>query len=272
MTDEQFMKERLMGDRIERKALGFQLESIEEDGTFSGHAAAFGNIDNGGDVILPGAFARTIKEDFDRIKILSLHNDFELPIGKPIELREDEKGLFLKAKISDTQKGRDVLTLMRDGVLNRLSIGYNAVEFDFDSATGVRTLKEVKLWEISVVTWAMNDLAQVDEVKSRCQSDKAKEVMDGLKSVADDLKDWTEEIIGEAKAGRMSRSKINSLKPFIAVVKEMADILGPLLDPPAQEEQPPETEDIKQQKNTKQNKGKGMVIEIIPTNTRRYPK
>ena len=68
MTDEQFMKERLMGDRIERKALGFQLESIEEDGTFSGHAAAFGNIDNGGDVILPGAFARTIKEDFDRIK------------------------------------------------------------------------------------------------------------------------------------------------------------------------------------------------------------
>lgn len=49
-------------------------------------------------------------------------------LGKPLELREDEKGLFIRGKISDTQSGRDVQTLLKDGVLNELSIGYDAVD------------------------------------------------------------------------------------------------------------------------------------------------
>ncbi|MBR1869662.1 MAG: HK97 family phage prohead protease, partial [Bacteroidales bacterium] len=141
----------------ERKAFAFELESAEEDGTFSGHAAVFGNIDSGGDVIEKGAFAKTIAGNFGRIKIFFQHEDYGLPIGRPIEMREDDKGLYIKAKISDTHQGRDVLTLMRDGVLNELSIGYDAKEFEYDSEEGVRHLKEVDLWEVSVVTWAMNE-------------------------------------------------------------------------------------------------------------------
>ena len=58
----------------EFKSVKFNLESADENGEFSGYAAVFGNVDAGGDVIEKGAFAKTIAEDFDRIKILSQHN------------------------------------------------------------------------------------------------------------------------------------------------------------------------------------------------------
>ena len=78
----------------EYKSVSFVLESADENtGEFSGYAAVFGNVDGGGDIIEKGAFTRTIAEDFARIKILSQHNSYDLPIGKPLELREDEKGL-----------------------------------------------------------------------------------------------------------------------------------------------------------------------------------
>ncbi len=225
------------------KAVRFNIENVDEDsGEFAGYAAVFGNVDDGGDIIERGAFSRTIKEDFDRIKILSQHNDCELPIGKPLELREDDKGLFIRGKISDTQKGRDIQTLLKDGVLNELSIGYDAVTFDFDSDKGIRHLKELRLWEVSIVTWAMNDQAKIDEVKSLAEALKC-----------------------EAKAGKITQSRLDALKPFIAVVRELADILGPFLEPSA-------PEDPKTQNNitktvpepVKETKKSGIVFEIIP--------
>lgn len=223
----------------ERKAFKFELESTDESGEFSGYAAVFGNRDSGDDVIEKGAFTKTIAEDFDRIKILSQHNDCELPIGKPLELREDEKGLYIRGKISDTQKGRDIQTLLKDGVLNELSIGYDAVAFDFDSEQGVRHLKEIRLWEVSIVTWAMNDEAKIDEVKS-----------------------LVEELKSEAKSGKITRARLDALKPFIAVVRELADILGPFLEPPT----PAQPEDAPTQNNIKkQTKMAEIVFEIIPS-------
>lgn len=243
------------GTKREYKAVRFSVENVdEESGEFSGYAAVFGNKDSGDDVIEKGAFAKTIRGDFDRIKILSQHNDCELPIGKPLELREDEKGLYIRGKISDTQKGRDIQTLLKDGVLNELSIGYDAITFDFDSEEGVRHLKEIRLWEVSIVTWAMNDQAKIDEVKSLTESLKE------VKSLAESIKT-------EAKAGKISRARLDSLKPFIAVVRELADILGPFLEPTPD----PEEQDAQKsaQKPAKQTKMSGMVFEIIPTPNRR---
>ena len=137
----------------------------EDTGIFSGYAAVFGNVDSGGDIIEPGAFTKTIAEGWERVKILALHNDCWLPIGRPLELREDSNGLFLKAKVSDTSMGRDIKVLLKDGVLNELSIGYDPVVFDYDQESGVRHLREVKLWEVSVVTWAMNPEATITDYK-----------------------------------------------------------------------------------------------------------
>ena len=221
----------------EYKSFKFELESADESGEFSGYAAVFGNKDSGGDIIEKGAFSKTIREDFDRIKILSQHTDCELPIGKPLELREDDKGLFIRGKISDTAKGRDIQTLMKDGVLNELSIGYDAIEFDYDSKQDTRHLKEIKLWEVSIVTWAMNDQAKIDEVKS---------LVEGLRT--------------EVKTGKITRARLDALKPFIAVVRELADILCTFLEPTAPED-PPVQNNIVKSKLTKKSE---IVFEIIP--------
>lgn len=227
----------------ERKAFKFDLESIGEGGEFSGYAAVFGSVDSGGDVIEKGAFEKTIAEDFDRIKILSQHQDEDLPIGKPLELREDDKGLFIRAKISDTQKGRDIQTLLKDGVLNELSIGYDAVDFYYDGETHIRHLKELRLWEVSVVTWAMNEFAQIEEVKS-----------------------FAERFQLEVKSGRLSRAKLASLKPIIAAIKALADILSPFLEISKQTEELSanlQTQDNKtQSKSAKQTKKANVIFTI----------
>ena len=242
--------------RREYKAVKFDLESADEQtGEFAGYAAVFGNLDGGRDIIQPGAFSKTIEQDFPRIKILSQHNEYELPIGKPIELREDAKGLYIRGKISNTAKGRDIQTLLKDGVLNELSIGYDAVEFDFDGEKNIRYLKEVRLWEVSVVTWAMNDQATIDEVKS-----------------------LTAALREEAKSGKITPRRMAALKPFIAVVRELSDILGMFIDQPsgdptpAAQDPPPAAPPAKPSvppKKQKKSNTAGMIIEIVPTKNRR---
>ncbi len=225
----------------EFKSFRFELESADvQTGEFSGHASVFGNVDDGGDIVEKGAFAKTIVEDFARIKILSQHNQCELPIGKPLELREDEKGLFIRGKISDTQKGRDIQTLLKDGVLNELSIGYDAVDYAVDESTGIRHLKQIKLWEVSIVTWAMNDQATIDDVKS-----------------------MAEELKAEARSGKMSHARLNALKPFIAVVRELVEILGPFLDPQSEPKPDPEPEPAPVPEKQKKSKTDGMIFEIV---------
>lgn len=225
----------------EHKAVGFTLESADENtGEFSGYASVFGNVDDGGDIVVKGAFAETIVEDFARIKILALHNGCWLPVGKPIELREDDHGLFIRGKISDTSMGRDIQTLLKDGVLNELSIGYEAIDYEIDEEAHVRYLKRIKLWEVSIVTWAMNDQATIDDVKS-----------------------LAEELRTEAMSGKMSRARLNALKPFIAVVRELADILSPFLESPPPEEPPAQANPLTQN-NVKQVKKSRIVFEIVP--------
>lgn len=149
----------------EFKKMRFKMDAYnEEEGIFSGYGAVFENIDSGGDIIEPGAFTKTLAEGWERVKVLALHNDCWLPIGRPVELREEPNGLFISGKISDTTMGRDVKVLLKDGVLNELSIGYDPIIFDYDE-NGIRHLREIKLWEVSVVTWAMNPEAVITSYK-----------------------------------------------------------------------------------------------------------
>lgn len=192
----------------ETKRLQFKMDEYdEEEGIFSGYGAVFENVDSGGDIIEPGAFAKALAAGWERVKILALHNDCWLPIGKPLELREDEKGLFLKAKISDTSMGKDIKILLKDGVLNELSIGYEPVVFEFDQA-GIRHLKEVDLWEVSVVTWAMNPEAVITDYKSA-----------------------TEEIRRELKEGRkISDARLKSLKQVSQSMKDSARMIDLVIE------------------------------------------
>ncbi len=130
------------------------------DNSFEGYASIFGNVDDGRDEMQYGAFTKTLQESQNRIKVLYMHEMRSL-IGRPDVLSEDTKGLYFKAVISNTTLGRDVLTLIKDKVITEMSIGYERVKSYYDESRDVRVLQEVKLWEISPVTWGMNELAYI---------------------------------------------------------------------------------------------------------------
>jgi HK97 family phage prohead protease len=150
---------------MERKAFATEFKVAGDGRTVEGYASTFGNVDYVGDVVMPGAYKRTLDHRLSRIKVL---RDHEHPIGKPIEAYEDSKGLYTKSFISDTALGNETLTLLRDGVLDRMSIGYEPVTKEHGQKDGqsVRFLKEIKLYEWSVVTFPANDSAAVTAVKS----------------------------------------------------------------------------------------------------------
>ena len=149
---------------MEFKSLNLEIKADVENNIIEGYGAYFNNVDSYGDIIEKGAFSKSIIENKSRIKILWQHNPNE-PIGRPIEMYEDDKGLYIKAKISNTELGRKAMELMRDGVISEMSIGYEVEKKDFKGNN--RVIKEVKLWEISAVTFAANPQAKILSVKNK---------------------------------------------------------------------------------------------------------
>ena len=140
--------------------------SIEPDGHFSGYASLFGETDLSRDIVMPGAFAKSIRaRGPSGIRMLFQH-DPATPIGTWQEVREDGRGLFVRGRLmTEVARAREVLALMRAGAIDGLSIGFRTVKGQTDAKTGVRRLIEVDLWEISVVTFPMLPAARVSAVK-----------------------------------------------------------------------------------------------------------
>lgn len=134
-----------------------------------GIAASFGNVDRVNDVIKQGAFKKTLRERGKQIKLFYNHS---FPIGKPEVMREEEKGLYTESKVSATQRGDEILQLVKDGVITDMSIGYEVVNYDMDNKTGVRTLKELKLYEFGPVDFGANEQAVITGVKALADSIK----------------------------------------------------------------------------------------------------
>ena len=145
--------------------LKFQIKDTSSEGMFSGYASTFGNLDQGGDIVAPGAFTKTIKDRQDH-PILMNHNSRAV-IGVNKSYREDAHGLYVEGQlVLGSQGGRDAYELMKAGALTGLSIGYDTVVDEMNWDTGVRTLKELKLWEYSLTAFPMNEQAQITSVKT----------------------------------------------------------------------------------------------------------
>jgi HK97 family phage prohead protease len=151
----------------------FEIKAVKSDGTIEGYASVFGEIDSYRDVVVPGAFTKSLQQRYrDKgrkgVPMLDQH-DTRTPIGLwPIEfISEDSVGLLVKGKINmQVQKGVENHALADQGALSGLSIGYNTVEDQWDNAGNIRILKEVDLWEISMVTFPAGDSARITSVKS----------------------------------------------------------------------------------------------------------
>jgi len=153
----------------------FELKAYDDDeddeakGMFSGYASVFGNKDLGNDVVVQGAFQKSIRAKGARkIKMLFQHDTKE-PIGVYTKVKEDAQGLYVEGKLAmQTQKGREVYELMKMGAIDGLSVGYrvDAKGYSYDDRGKKRYLKQVDLMEISAVTFPMNPKARVNAVKA----------------------------------------------------------------------------------------------------------
>jgi len=142
--------------------LGELSDYDEKNSVVKGYGSYFDNKDADNDVIMRGAYQKTIKENGERVKYLYQHNMMQ-PIGKMNELYEDEKGLMFVAEVPKTQLGKDVIELMKAGVITENSVGILPIQKE--DRGDYRELKEVKLFEISAVTLAANDQAKIMDVK-----------------------------------------------------------------------------------------------------------
>jgi HK97 family phage prohead protease len=161
---------------LQYKTLGFTVEETKQDerdgakiGVFSGHLAAYAK-DECDDIFIPGAFKNSIESHKERgnrpIRMLYQHWSDNLIGGFPIDdVKEDEVGLFVKGEINlEVQKGAEAFALMKQGVLTDMSIGFSIIDSEWRE--DVRILKEVEIWEGSVVSEPCNRSATIDEVKS----------------------------------------------------------------------------------------------------------
>lgn len=137
-----------------------------------GHGSVFRNRDLGGDIVVPGAFNKSLKQhqaEGSMPLMFWMHNPSEVP-GVWTAMEEDSKGLAVEGELVDTQLGNEVKTLLQKKAVRGLSIGYRTLDSEYDK-DGNLLLKEVDLWEVSIVSLAMNPLAQVEAMKSRLSRD-----------------------------------------------------------------------------------------------------
>lgn len=168
---------------MEYKAQLFEVKSIPEGKNLyiEGYAAVFGNVDTYKDVLLPGSCEKSITgPGASRIKLCAQHKQTDIidVIGKVVELKEREKGLWFRAKISNTTKGRDAAELILDEAIDEVSIGY--VTIDYYNEGGLRYLKEIDIREISIVIRAANLEARLEsmEIKEDKRKDQQEELTD----------------------------------------------------------------------------------------------
>ena len=139
------------------------VKSLAEDGSFEGLLSPYNNVDDGGDLVEPGAFTKTLQENGNTIPALWQHKT-DCPIGE-LSLEDRPDGLWCKGKLLlEVPEATKAYLLMKAKIVKGLSIGYDTIKSQ--TVEGVRRLKEIRLWEGSVVTFPMNTLAQVASVKA----------------------------------------------------------------------------------------------------------
>lgn len=151
---------------IVRRALPLDVKSLTEEGVISGYASRFDEVDSYGDIIAKGAFAKSLKKSGPvRVKMLYGHDTQKL-VGKWTKLEEDKVGLAATGQIfKNLQLGEETLFLVKEGVLDGLSIGFRIVNSDRQS-NGTRIIREIDLMEVSIVAIPALASARITNVRA----------------------------------------------------------------------------------------------------------
>jgi HK97 family phage prohead protease len=171
--------------KIEYKSFSFKVEGVDEKGTIRGYASTFGNVDLGMDVVDKGAFRQSIKSG-TKWPILKQHDPDQL-LGFNVRGEEDDHGLYVEGKLNlDVQAAREQYSLAKQalelGANFGLSIGYMPIKAEPDRKNPIiRRLKEIKLFEYSLVTFPMNEEAMITAAKSLVGVDRINYLIEQFK-------------------------------------------------------------------------------------------
>ena len=165
----------------------FQVKEWGAGGIIAGYASVFDELDAQSDVVAKGAFTKSLskyQQSKNNPAMLWMHDTAE-PIGVWTQMKEDMHGLYVEGKLAiKTQNGADAYELLKLGAITGLSIGYTAIKSTKDSKTKIRTLTEVELFEVSLVTFPANVLARIHTVKTEINHNELQAIVMRLKNTA----------------------------------------------------------------------------------------
>lgn len=197
-----------------------EIKSVSDSGVFAGMGSVYSVIDQGDDVVAPGAFGASLKEWSAKGRMPALlwqHNQRE-PIGAYTKMQETDAGLYVEGQLClKTQRGAEAYELMKMKAISGLSIGFITRQDSYDQKSGVRTIKQGDLMEVSLVTFPMNDDARIQTVKSI-------ELITDFKSAEAYLresglsKSAATAIVGRIKALVRSESDVPDMKGVLAAL------------------------------------------------------
>lgn len=152
---------------LTQKNFKMSIKTLNEDGTFEAYGSIFGNVDSYGDIVDKGAFTKTLADRGNKVRLLWQH-DSTKPIGKFTSLSEDDMGLKCVGSLNlNVQQGKEAYEHLKHGDIEGMSIGFIPLK-DYRDAqdTSIKHLSEVKLYEVSLVTFPANEEANVTSVRS----------------------------------------------------------------------------------------------------------
>lgn len=219
---------------LERKDFSFRITNIkaataDTPHELEGYASVFGGTpDSYGDLIAKGAFTESLR--IRTPHFLWQHNQ-ELPIGKAIHLEEDEHGLFGRWQLANTAQAKDAYEYMKEGLVQGLSIGFMAQEWDFDQDAN-RILRKIDLREISAVTIPASDVALISAVKSDIPTDQlCKQATEALRVAVREVEALHER--RSADGGRtLNDRQREAVEALVREAKAAATGLAALVTPP----------------------------------------
>lgn len=146
-----------------------EIKAAGSDGIVEGYGSVFGNEDSNGDIVAAGAFDESLKSHSTKgtsPAMLWQHNP-DWPVGKWTDIKEDRTGLKMRGQLNlKTSRGIDAFEHLKAGDVSGMSIGFVTKAYSWDEEKRIRTLTQVDLWEVSLVTFPANELARATEVRS----------------------------------------------------------------------------------------------------------